>query len=103
MTRAVFRRAPIRSRRESNRGPSPRSSSSPRRREARKRGGTLNAGLQALEIGRPVFAVAYADDPPAGNQILFERGVRSLRSQNELLAALDELAVKDEAEQLAID
>jgi DNA processing protein len=70
--------------------------------EAREKGGTLNAGLQAIEIGRPVFAIAYADDPPAGNEILFKRGVRPLRSQNELLAALDELADVDESKQLAL-
>jgi DNA processing protein len=44
--------------------------------EVRERGGTLNAGLQALDIGRPMYATAYADNPPAGNQILFERGAR---------------------------
>jgi DNA processing protein len=70
--------------------------------EARERGGTLNAGLQALKIGRPVYAIAYTDDPPAGNEILFERGARPLRSQNELLEVLDELASGKEARQLPI-
>jgi DNA processing protein len=70
--------------------------------EARERGGTLNAGLQAIDIGRPVFAIAYSDDPPAGNEILFGRGAQPLRSQNELLAALDHLAYADESKQLAL-
>ena len=69
--------------------------------EARDKGGTLNAGLQAIEMGRPVYAIAYADDPPAGNEILFGRGARSLRSQNELLEALDALASAEEPHQLA--
>jgi len=70
--------------------------------EAGEKGGTLNAGIQAIEMGRPVFAIAYSDDPPAGNEILFERGARSLRSQNELFSALDELTLVSEAKQLAI-
>jgi DNA processing protein len=70
--------------------------------EAGEKGGTLNAGLQAMEIGRPVFAIAYADDPPTGNQVLFERGALPLRNQNELLSALDKLAAVEESKQLAI-
>lgn len=70
--------------------------------EAGEKGGTLNAGLQAIEMGRPVYAIAYADDPPPGNQLLFERGARPLRSSGELLTALDELASIEEPKQLAI-
>jgi DNA processing protein len=70
--------------------------------EAGEKGGTLNAGLQAIEMGRTVYAIAYADDPPPGNQMLFERGARPLRSQNELFFALDELVRAEEPTQLAI-
>jgi DNA processing protein len=70
--------------------------------EAGEKGGTLNAGLQAIDMGRPVYAIAYSDDPPLGNQALFARGARPLRSQNELLVALDQLARVDEPKQLAI-
>jgi predicted Rossmann fold nucleotide-binding protein DprA/Smf involved in DNA uptake len=71
--------------------------------EAREKGGMLNAGLQAIEIGRPVYAIAYGDDPPAGNQLLLEHGARPLRSQNELLSALDALATVQESKQLALE
>ncbi|MGZ8708295.1 MAG: hypothetical protein ACXW0R_13055 [Gaiellaceae bacterium] len=63
----------------------------------------LNAGLTAIEMGRPVYAIAYSDDPPLGNETLFERGAHPLRNQNELLVALDELAHASEPKQLAID
>jgi DNA processing protein len=70
--------------------------------EAGEKGGTLNAGLQAIDMGRPVFAIAYADDPPPGNQVLFERGALPLRSHNELISALGQLASASEPKQLAI-
>lgn len=70
--------------------------------EAGEKGGTLNAGLQAIEMGRPVYAIAYADDPPPGNQVLFQRGALPLRSSGDLLSALDELATVEESKQLAI-
>jgi DNA processing protein len=70
--------------------------------EAREKGGTLNAGLQAMEIGRPVFAVDYAEDLPEGNRILFARGAAPLRSKKELLAALDTLASQSESQQLVL-
>ena len=59
--------------------------------EAGERGGTLNAGEQALGLGRTVFAIDYQDDPPPGNQVLLTRGARPLRSKGELAAALDAL------------
>lgn len=70
--------------------------------EARETGGTLNAGLQAIEIGRPVFAIDYSEDLPEGNRILFGRGAMPLRSKNELLVALDDLASATEPEQLVL-
>jgi DNA processing protein len=60
--------------------------------EAGARGGTLNAGQQALSLGRPVFAIDYRDDPPEGNQLLIDKGARPLRSRNELLQMLDDVA-----------
>lgn len=70
--------------------------------EAGEKGGTLNAGLQAIDMARPVYAIAYADEPPPGNQALFERGALPLRSHGELVAALDRLASDRDAKQLAI-
>lgn len=71
--------------------------------EAGEKGGTLNAGLQAIDMGRPVYAIAYSDDPPPGNEVLFQRGAVPLRSSGELLSTLDGLASIEEPMQLAID
>jgi DNA processing protein len=70
--------------------------------EAGEKGGTLNAGLQAIDMGRPVYAIAYSDDPPPGNEVLFQRGALPLRSSGELLSTLDGLASIEEPKQLAI-
>jgi DNA processing protein len=70
--------------------------------EAREKGGTLNAGLRAMEVGRPVFAIDYSEDLPEGNRILFARGAVPLRSKNELLVALDTLAAQGEPQQLVL-
>lgn len=44
--------------------------------EAGETGGTLNAGLVALEKGVPLFVLGYSDPPTsaAGNKILIEKG-----------------------------
>jgi len=42
--------------------------------EAGEKGGTLNAGLQAIEMGRPVYAIAYADDPPPATRRCLSAG-----------------------------
>lgn len=53
--------------------------------EAGKTGGTFNAGVQALELGRPVLALDFtSSDTPAGNQLLFERGAVPVRSRQQL-------------------
>ena len=53
--------------------------------EAGETGGTLNAGLKALEMDRPVLALLFAtQDTPAGNQILFEKGAIPIRSAQHL-------------------
>ena len=53
-------------------------------------------------MGRPVYAIAYSDDPPPGNEVLFQRGAVPLRSSGELLSTLDRLASIEEPKQLAI-
>jgi DNA processing protein len=53
--------------------------------EAGETGGTFNAGLQALDLGRPVLALDFTSSPtPRGNQRLFERGALPIRSRKEL-------------------
>ncbi len=59
--------------------------------EAGERGGTLNAGRQALKLGRHVFALQFGDDAPAGNRSLFAEGARRLASTGQLSQALREL------------
>jgi DNA processing protein len=70
--------------------------------EAGEKGGTLNAGLQAIDMGRAVYAIAYSDDPQPPNEVLFQRGAVPLRSSGELLSTLDGLASIEEPKQLAI-
>jgi DNA processing protein len=58
--------------------------------EAGETGGTLNAGLQALEMGRPVLALQFASqDTPAGNQALFDKGAVPIRGRQHLGKVLD--------------
>lgn len=53
--------------------------------EAGEGGGTFNAGVQALDMGRPVLALDFTSSPtPAGNQMLFKRGAVPVRSRQEL-------------------
>jgi hypothetical protein len=52
--------------------------------------------------GRAVYAIAYSDDPPPRNEVLFQRGAVPLRSSGELLSTLDGLASIEEPKQLAI-
>lgn len=57
--------------------------------EAGETGGTLNAGLQALEMGRPVIALEFESQPtPDGNRILIGKGAVPVRSQAELRRVL---------------
>lgn len=56
--------------------------------EAGETGGTLNAGLQAIRMGRTVFALNFADAVPSGNRILFEKGAKPVRTPRELYEAV---------------
>lgn len=60
--------------------------------EAGETGGTLNAGLQAFQIGRPVLALDFTAGAPTGNRILFEKGATRIHSRSELGAALRTIA-----------
>jgi DNA processing protein len=57
--------------------------------EAGETGGTLNAGLQAIEMGKPVLALQFSEATPRGNEILFDKGAHPIRSAKHLSAVLD--------------
>ena len=58
--------------------------------EAGETGGTLNAGLQALRMGRPVLALEFSSqETPAGNRILIEKGAVAVRNGVELSKFMD--------------
>ncbi|MGH3928328.1 MAG: DNA-processing protein DprA, partial [Pseudonocardiaceae bacterium] len=59
--------------------------------EAGEKGGTLNAGQQALSARRPVFALQFGDGTPSGNDLLIERGAIPVRSRAELTMRLNTL------------
>ena len=63
--------------------------------EAGERGGTLNAGEQALAMGRPVLALDFSAETPAGNRKLFEKGADAIRTRGELISQLHVLANGD--------
>ena len=57
--------------------------------EAGSEGGTLNAGKQALAMGRPVIALEFESMPtPPGNAILHAKGAVRLRRPADLAEAL---------------
>lgn len=58
--------------------------------EAGATGGTLAAGLHALERGQPVM-VLQLFDTPAGNELLIQRGATPVHSRAELESYLDNL------------
>jgi DNA processing protein len=60
--------------------------------EAGDKGGTLNAGMRALDIGRPVFALEFHKGAQAGYQALLQRGAVTIRDDQDLLAALAALS-----------
>jgi DNA processing protein len=60
--------------------------------EAGEKGGTLNAGQQALSARRPVFALQFDDETPSGNQLLIDRGATPVRSRIELTRCLKALS-----------
>ncbi|HZQ84538.1 MAG TPA: DNA-processing protein DprA, partial [Acidimicrobiales bacterium] len=60
--------------------------------EAQETGGTINAGLQAIGMGKPVLALQFSQDNPAGNVTLQGKGAIPVRSRQHLgriLAALE--------------
>jgi DNA processing protein len=59
--------------------------------EANEKGGTLNAGQQALSARRPVFSLQFSDDTAPGNQLLIDRGATPVRSRAELASWLKTL------------
>jgi DNA processing protein len=59
--------------------------------EAGEAGGTLAAGLRALDERHPVFALEFQEAMPAGNKILLSRGAIPVRSRSELRERLQEL------------
>lgn len=68
--------------------------------EAKDKGGTLDAGMQALRMRRPVLALEFSTGAPAGNAMLFTKGARRIANLGELTRALD--AVGEPAEQLSL-
>src|SRR5262249_32986095 len=52
--------------------------------EARETGGTLAAGMQALNERRPVIALEFRQDMPPGNKILLDHGAVAARSREQL-------------------
>jgi DNA processing protein len=62
--------------------------------EASETGGTLDAGIQALAIKRPVIALEFESEAtPAGNRLLLERGAIPVHRPAELATILG--AIKD--------
>ncbi len=59
--------------------------------EAQEAGGTFNAGLQAIELGRPVLALEFSESTLRGNELLFDKGAIAIRNRNQLSAALDDI------------
>jgi DNA processing protein len=59
--------------------------------EAGESGGTLAAGLQALDQRRPVLALEFHQDMPPGNKILLDKGAVPVRSRSQLRERLRQL------------
>lgn len=69
--------------------------------EAQDKGGTLAAGLKALDLNRRVIALEFAKTP-RGNAILLERGAVAVRSRAELAEYLYELSTDTGGNQLSL-
>jgi len=63
--------------------------------EAGETGGTLAAGLQALDEQRPVLALEFREDMPQGNKILLDGGAIPVRNRRELRERLRQLLAGD--------
>jgi len=59
--------------------------------EAGEAGGTLAAGLRALDEQRPVLALEFSQDMPQGNKILLDHGAVAVRSRNQLRERLRQI------------
>jgi predicted Rossmann fold nucleotide-binding protein DprA/Smf involved in DNA uptake len=70
--------------------------------EARDNGGTLAAGLQALDERRPVLALEFREDMPQGNKILLDRGAVPVRSRSQLTERLQQLLSGNHPGQLTL-
>jgi DNA processing protein len=65
--------------------------------EAGETGGTLAAGLHALDRGQPVL-VLQLFGAPVGNQILLDKGATPIRSREELESRLTDLPTNGSAQ-----
>jgi DNA processing protein len=70
--------------------------------EARETGGTLAAGLRALDENRPVLALEFRKDMPLGNKILLDRGAVPVRSRGQLRERLQQLLSGNHPGQLTL-
>jgi DNA processing protein len=71
--------------------------------EAGETGGTLDAGMKALSMGRPVMALEFSEGTPAGNSLLFTHGAIRVDRRSALRSALDHIGEPDRpASQLRI-
>lgn len=61
--------------------------------EAGERGGTLAAGEHALKVGRPVLALDFDGQTPAGNRMLLAKGAIPVRNRPDLFREIDALRV----------
>lgn len=61
--------------------------------EASETGGTLAAGMQALNERRPVIALEFRHDIPQGNKILLDHGAVAVRSREQLRERLRHILV----------
>ena len=70
--------------------------------EAGEKGGTMDAGLSTLKLGRPLYAPVYdgMPDSAAGNRYLLQRGAKPLRKHRDTNRANLRLLV-DELETIA--
>ncbi len=69
--------------------------------EAGETGGTLAAGMRALEANRRVVALEFAEIP-RGNAMLLRRGAVPVRDRSELVKQLKNLAIDPGGNQLCI-
>jgi DNA processing protein len=61
--------------------------------EAGETGGTMQAGLRALSVGKPVLALSFEESQPVGNRILIERGAIEVRHTKDLIRIIE--AIED--------